>query len=106
MPLDLLVVILPALLVVLLLVLTYVPKVRRQLLVVEGVLLAIFLLIYFAPGWLLMIGANRGDTESQFLLSNWYATRLGYNWPNIEASQYWLKKAAEQKHPKAMCCLG
>jgi len=106
MPVDYCVCILP-----LLITLAAVPAVaggqyRKRWQWVAGGLLALFLLIYFVPGWLLWVSAQRGDRESQFELSNYYWTRLGYNWSDIEARDKWWVEAARQGHPQAMYQVG
>jgi hypothetical protein len=69
-------------------------------------LLGLFLLIYFVPGWVLWGFAKNGDRESQFALGNYYWTRLGYNWSDIEARDKWWLEAAKQGHPHAMFQVG
>ena len=73
---------------------------------VAGALLAVFLLIYFVPGWALQGPAERGDREAQFALGNYYWRRLGKNWPDIEARDKWWVEAAKQGHPRAMYQVG
>ncbi len=79
------------------------PKIWR---VVAGGLLAVFVLIYFAPGWVLWVWAQAGQRDAQFMLGNHYQTRLGYNWPDIEARDKWWLEAAKQGHPRSMYLVG
>jgi TPR repeat protein len=69
-------------------------------------LIGLFLLIYFIPGWMLSVSAERGDPDAQYKLGNYYWTRLGYNWSDIEARDEWWVKAAQQGHPRAMYSVG
>src|SRR5262249_17013063 len=73
---------------------------------VRGGLLALFLLVYCVPGWVLWVAAQQGDPDAQFRLGNYYWARLGHNWPDIEARDKWWVEAANQGHPRAMYQVG
>ena len=73
---------------------------------VAGSLLAVFLLIYFVPGWVLWVSAQAGNRDAQYNLGNYYWTRLGYNWSDIDARDKWWVEAAKQGHPHAMYHVG
>jgi TPR repeat protein len=62
--------------------------------------------MYFVPGWVLWAFAQSGNREAQFKLGNYYWTRLGYNWSDIEARDKWWVEAANQDHPHAMYQVG
>ncbi|MEO2088316.1 MAG: hypothetical protein ABGY75_02310 [Gemmataceae bacterium] len=66
----------------------------------------LFVGIYFVPGWVLWVAASCGHADSQFRLSKYYNTRLGYIWSDIEARDRWLVEAAKQGHPEAMYWFG
>jgi hypothetical protein len=79
---------------------------RKQWRWIAAGLVAVFLLIYFVPGWVLWVSAQAGNREAQFSLGNYYWTRLGYNWSDIEARDRWWVEAAKQGHPHAMYQVG
>jgi TPR repeat protein len=81
-------------------------KYRKPWRWVAAGLLTLFLLIYFVPGWVLWVAAQRGDREAQFKLGNYYWTRLGYNLSDIEARDKWWVESAKQGHPHAMYQVG
>lgn len=73
---------------------------------VAGGLLALFLLIYFVPGWVLWAFAECGNRDAMFHLGNYYHSRLGYMWSDIDARDKWWVEAAKQGHPAAMYHVG
>lgn len=79
---------------------------RKQWQWAAGGLLALFLLIYVVPGWVLWVAAQRGDRDAQFELGNYYWTRFGYNGSDIEARDKWWVAAANQGHPHAAYQVG
>jgi hypothetical protein len=89
MPVDYCVCLLPVLIVAAAIPAVVVRRHRKAWRWAAGGLLALFLLLYFVPGWVLWVAAQRGDREAQYELGNYYWTRLGYNWSDIEARDKW-----------------
>src|SRR5438045_3842893 len=106
MPVDFIVVLLPLLFIIAAVVAVGSRRLRRIAGILAGVFLLLFVLIYFVPGWLLMVRAHRGDANAQYELGVWYWTRCGYNWSDIEARDKWWLRAAEAGHPHAMYQVG
>jgi TPR repeat protein len=106
MPVDYCVCVLPLLIIIATIVAVVGGRRLKPARLVAAGLFALFLLIYFVPGWVLWVFAQGGDREAQFRLGNYYWTRLGYNWPDIEARDKWWVEAAEQRHPHAMYQVG
>jgi hypothetical protein len=106
MPVDYCVCVLPLLIIAAVILAVMGGRYRRAWRWVAGGLLALFVLIYFVPGWVLWVFAQRGDRDAQFNLGNYYWTRLGYNWSDIEARDKWWIEAAKQGHPHAMYQVG
>ena len=106
MPVDFFVCLLPLLIVATAIPALFARHSRKAWLRVSGGLLALFLLIYFVPGWVLWVASQGGDADAQYRLGNYYWSRLGYNWPNVEARDKWWLEAARQGHPRAMYQVG
>lgn len=114
MPVDLCVIVVPALVLLLLLAAIFVPatsrnktvRPRRWVLSWTGALAVLFLLAYVVPGWLWMAGSAAGSMEARYRLGCWYFERFGYNWPNHEKGWECLVSAAEGGHADAQCWLG
>lgn len=81
-------------------------KYRRQAGRTAILILVSFIAIYFVPGWIAMVGAHNGDATAQYRLANWYWTRVGYMWSDLDARDRWLVEAATNGHAEAMQDVG
>jgi TPR repeat protein len=106
MPVDFFVCIVPVLIIVATFFGLVAERHRRIWRWIAGGLAAVFVLIYFVPGWVYWCRARSGDREAQYELGNYYWTRLGYNWSNVSARDKWWLEAAKQGHPEAMHQVG
>ena len=106
MPVDFIIILIPLAVLVSLFVASISKQARKYALTLTMIFVLTFVCIYFTPGWVLGIKARNGDAEAQYKLGEYYWTRLGYNWSDIEARDKWWVEAANQGHPHAMYQLG
>ncbi len=81
-------------------------RVRKAAVALAGILLFVFVAIYFVPGWTLWLSARKGDAPAQYELGVYYWTRLGYMGSDVEARDFWWTEAAKRGHPRAMTQVG
>lgn len=76
--------------------------------VLEIVLLVVYLLSIYMPGWRLEGLAERGDPVAQFQYSRWCrsVTIAGQQLIDVSASLNWLERSADQGYPPAIYTLG
>jgi Sel1 repeat len=106
MPVDYFVVLIPVAFLAAVLVGCGTRRFRKVAFSLAAVLLALFVGIYFVPGWVLEFKARRGDAAAQYDLGVYYWTRLGFIGSDIEARDYWWLQAAKQGNRDAMYEVG
>jgi hypothetical protein len=107
MPVDYCVFVLPLLIIIaFILALNVKGSARKFWLWIASSLFALYLSIYFVPGWVLWVFAQGGNRNAQFNLGNYYSHRLGYIWTDTEARDKWWVEAAKRGHPHAMHQVG
>ena len=106
MPVDYCVYLLPVLCLISALVTIVVRRSRKVSSWITLAIAALFLAIYFLPGWLAWPLAQLGNRDAQYALGEYYWTRLSYNWSDIEARDKWWVRAAKRGHSKAMYQVG
>ena len=58
--------------------------------------------LYIYPSKKMQLRASNGDSSAMLELSRYYKARLGYLWPDLSRSYYWLERAASRHNAEAL----
>jgi hypothetical protein len=89
-------------------------KIALVALAFECIVVVLFFLSVYVPGWRLMAKAEGGDPRAQYELARWHSNhdrKIGevFLWPgkpNATVVYAWLEKSAAQNYPPALYVLG